>query len=213
MTDVERYFAFVLAAVVIIVIPGPSVLFVVGRALAHGRAVALASVVGNTVGSASVLVLVALGLGRLVQESAAAFTVLKIVGAGYLVYLGIQAIRHRRDLETTHVTGTGQGLGAVAAARQGVLVGVSNPKVYVMFAALLPQFIAPAGAVAVPVQMLVLGAVVLVIGLVSDAVWALGAARLRSALTSSPRRTRAVATAGGVSMVGLGVWMAASGRP
>lgn len=205
--------AFLLAAVVIIVIPGPSVVFVIGRALAHGRATAIASVVGNAIGSACVLVLVALGLGQVVQASAAAFLALKLAGAAYLVYLGVQAIRHRRALDpgASGEPVTLPEISARAAVRQGVLVGVSNPKVYVMFAALLPQFVDPAAG-SVPVQMLVLGAVVLLIGLASDAVWALGAARLRSALTSSPRRTRTVVTAGGVSMIGLGVWMAASGR-
>lgn len=211
MTDVERITAFALAALVIIVIPGPSVLFVVGRALAHGRTTALVSVVGNALGSAAVLVLVSLGLGRLVQTSAIAFTVLKVAGAAYLVYLGVQAIRHRGDLETTAGAPEPGPVSARAAARQGVVVGVTNPKVYVMFAALLPQFVDPTGSVAL--QMLGLGAIVLVIGLVSDAAWAVGAAQLRSLLVRTPRRTAAVVTTGGVSMIGLGAWMAVSGRP
>ena len=92
----EHLLGFSLAALVIIVIPGPSVLFLVGRALSYGRAVALLTVVGNTVGLAVVMVLVALGLGAIVAESLLVFTVLKYAGAAYLVWLGVQAIRHGR---------------------------------------------------------------------------------------------------------------------
>lgn len=212
MTDVERLTAFLLAGLVIVVIPGPSVMFVIGRALAHGRVTALASVVGNSLGSAAVLVLVSLGLGKLVQASELLFTALKIVGAAYLVYLGVQAIRHRRDLETAAADGVAAPVAGTtpAAVRQGAIVGLTNPKVYVMFAALLPQFVDPAGSV--PVQMLLLGGLMLAIGLVTDGIWALGAAGLRSALVSSPRRARAVVATGGASMVGLGAWMALGER-
>lgn len=212
MTDIERLTAFLLAGLVIVVIPGPSVLFVVGRALAHGRATALASVVGNALGSALVLVLVALGLGRIVQTSEIALLALKIVGAGYLVYLGVQAIRHRSDLSRSAMD-DGAAPAAphgAAAVRQGFLVGVSNPKVYVMFAALLPQFVDPAGSV--PAQMLMMGGLLIAIGLVTDGLWALGAAGVRQALVRTPRRSEALGVAGGVSMIGLGGWMALAGR-
>lgn len=85
-------------AFVIIVIPGPSVLFVIGRALAYGRRVALITVVGNTVGAFLAVALVALGVGSVVERSLVAFTALKWLGAAYLVYLGVQAFRHRRSL-------------------------------------------------------------------------------------------------------------------
>jgi len=212
VTDAERIAAFLLAGLVIVVIPGPSVLFVVGRALAHGRATALASVAGNAIGCAIALILVALGLGELVQASDVAFMVLKIVGAGYLVYLGVQAIRHRRDLgSAASVDATAPAApGGIASVRQGVVVGLTNPKVYVMFAALLPQFVDPAGSV--PAQMLALGGLMVVIGFVTDALWALGAAGVRTALVRSPRRSEVVVVSGGVSMIGLGAWMALAGR-
>lgn len=212
MTDVERLTAFLIAGLVIVVIPGPSVLFVVGRALAHGRATALASVLGNSLGSALVLVLVSLGLGRIVQTSEVAFTALKLVGAAYLVYLGVQAIRHRRDLS---VASMADGAAAAAphgtaAVRQGLLVGVSNPKVYIMFAVLLPQFVDPDASV--PAQMLWMGALLIVVGLVTDSLWAIGAAGLRQALVRTPKRAETLGVAGGVSMIGLGGWMALAGR-
>jgi threonine/homoserine/homoserine lactone efflux protein len=96
MVSAEHFLAFGLAALVLIAIPGPSVVFVIGRALAYGRGVALATVLGNSLGLLVILVLVAFGLGVVVQESIAVFTVLKLLGAAYLVYLGVQAIRHRR---------------------------------------------------------------------------------------------------------------------
>lgn len=202
--------AFFLAALVIIAIPGPSVLFVIGRALSHGRATALASVVGNAAGCLVVLALVALGLGTVVQSSQAAFTVLKVAGAAYLAWLGVQAIRHRDALDPEVIARADTvPLSPWAAGRQGALVGLANPKVYVMFAALLPQFVAPEAAPP-QLQMLALGAVMIVVGICSDAVWALAAAQLRQVLTRTPRRSRAVIGTGGVLMIGLGGWLAAS---
>lgn len=207
--------AFAAAAFVLIVIPGPSVVFVVGRALAHGRTVALASVVGNSLGLAVVMVLVALGLGAVVTESAAVFLTVKVLGAAYLVWLGVQALRGHRDLRTP-----GRGDGAVTgppraartAVRQGFVVGVSNPKAFMIFAAVLPQFVTPAAG-RVPLQMLLLGTLAVLIGLASDAVWAVVASRLRSWLDATPRRGRALTATGGWSMIGLGVALAATGRP
>lgn len=202
--------AFFLAATVIIAIPGPSVLFVIGRALSHGRTTALASVLGNAAGCVLVLVLVALGLGTIVQSSQVAFTVLKVAGAAYLVWLGVQAIRHRDALDPEAIAKADTGpISAWAAGRQGALVGLTNPKVYVMFAALLPQFVAPAAG-SPQLQMLVLGAVMIVVGIVSDGVWAVAAAQLRQVLTRTPRRSRAVIGTGGVLMIGLGGWLAVS---
>ena len=101
MVSTEQLLGFGLAAFVLIAIPGPSVVFVVGRALAYGRGVALTTVLGNTLGLLVVLLLVAFGLGVVVQESIVVFTVLKLAGAAYLVWLGVQAVRHRRGIDVT----------------------------------------------------------------------------------------------------------------
>jgi threonine/homoserine/homoserine lactone efflux protein len=101
MVSLEQLFGFGVTAFVLIVIPGPSVVFVVGRALAYGRGVALASVLGNSIGFLVILGLVAVGLGVVVQESVVAYTVVKLAGAAYLVYLGVQAARHRRGFVMT----------------------------------------------------------------------------------------------------------------
>lgn len=212
MVDLSQVLAFGVAAFIVIAIPGPSVVFVVGRAIAHGRDVALASVLGNTLGFVLVLGLVAGGLGYLVQTSVTLYTVLKLAGALYLVWLGVQAWRHRTDLRLDDTSGAGHAsLSLRSSVRQGFVVGVTNPKAFVMFAALLPPFI-DRGAGHVTVQMLVLGSVALMIGLLSDSVWALVAARLRSWFGRSRRRSEAMGAVGGASMIGLGVSLAVTGR-
>ena len=212
MVTVEQLLAFGVAALIIIAIPGPSVIFVVGRALAYGRGVALASVAGNSLGLLVVMVLVALGLGVVVQESIAVFTALKLAGAAYLVHLGVQAIRHRHGIRVDDAGVAPAPLPLPRAARQGFVVGVSNPKAFMIFAAVLPQFV-DRGAGHVQAQMLLLGLLAFVIGLVSDSVWAVLAARLRTWFNASPRRGEAMAATGGVSMIGLGVGLAATGHP
>jgi threonine/homoserine/homoserine lactone efflux protein len=207
----EQLLAFGLAATIVIAVPGPSVVFVVGRALAYGRGVAVTSVVGNTLGLTVVMLLVSFGLGAVVSESVVVFTVLKLVGAAYLVYLGVQAIRHRGAMHVESERPAGP-LPAGRALRQGFVVGFSNPKAFMMFAAVLPQFVDRADG-AVTAQMLVLGLLAFSIGLVSDGLWAVLASRLRTWFDASPGRGRALGAAGGVSMIGLGVALAATGRP
>jgi threonine/homoserine/homoserine lactone efflux protein len=202
--------AFAVASLVLIVIPGPGVLFVVGRALAHGRRTALASVAGHAAGNWVVAVCVALGVGVIVQRSAAVFTVVRLAGAAYLVWLGIQAFR-RRDSLAGVLAAAAAPLGRVRAAREGFVVGVTNPKAVILFAAVLPQFVdRPAGHV--PAQMLILSALAIVIGLTSDSCWGLAASSVRAWFARSPRRLGLVGGAGGLAMIGLGVTLALTGR-
>lgn len=212
MIGLDQVGAFALAALVLIAIPGPSVVFVVGRALAYGRAVALATVVGNSAGLLVIVALVTVGLAAVLEASTLAFTVLKLLGAGYLVWLGVQALRHRRGLSMDDVDGRPrEPLPLAVAVRQGFVVGVTNPKAFMIFAAVLPQFV-DRGLGHVPVQMLLLGLVAFAIGLVSDALWAVVASGLRSWFAAIPRRGEAVGVVGGLSMVGLGVALAVSGH-
>ena len=206
----DQLLGFGLAALILIVIPGPSVVFAISRAVVYGQRVALASVVGNTVGLFLVMVLVALGLGLVVAQSVVVFTVLKFAGAAYLVWLGIQAFRHRRRMQV------GDAAPPVAmswrrAVRQGFVVGVSNPKAFMIFAAVLPPFVATDRG-AIPLQMFLLGLVAVAIGLVCDSLWALAAGRARAWFAGSPRRGHALGAIGGSSMVALGVGMALTGR-
>ena len=138
-----------------VLIPGPSVLFVISRGVALGRRAALLTVAGNSTGVFIHVVAVAAGIGAIVERSILAYNVLRLAGAAYIVWLGIQAIRHRRSLSTV--------LDATAVRpsrqifREGFIVGITNPKSIVFFSAVLPQFVDPDGA-AVPLQMLLLGA-------------------------------------------------------
>jgi len=211
MVTTAQLLGFGVTALVIIAVPGPSVVFVVARALTYGRAVALASVVGNTAGLGVAMVLVALGLGTVVADSVVVFTVVKLAGATYLVWLGVQALRHRSGLQVGEVVRRAPPTAGVAV-RQGFVVGVANPKAFVMFAAVLPQFV-DRDAGAVPLQMLVLGSMAVVLGLVCDTTWALLASRLRTWFDASPTRGRAVGTAGGCSMLGLGLGLALATPP
>jgi threonine/homoserine/homoserine lactone efflux protein len=201
---------FLITALVIIVIPGPSVLFTIGRALTVGRRGAFLSVGGNALGSYLQVVAVAAGIGALVQRSSEVYTAIKFVGAAYLVYLGVQAFRHRHALD-----------GAVAAAVparssrrlffDGVLVGVSNPKMIVFFTVVMPQFTDRAAG-QVWLQLLILGAAVPVIAVICDSVWALAAGTARTWFATSPRRMASIGGAGGLAIVGLGVTVAVTGN-
>ncbi|GGU09708.1 lysine transporter LysE [Actinomadura livida] len=202
--------AFSAMAFAIIVIPGPSVLFVVGRALAHGRRTALAGVVGGVLAALVLTVAVAVGVGSLVERSAVLFTVLKTVGAVYIVHLGIQAIRHRRSLQDAVGGDVGSG-GGGRALWQGFVVGITNPKTTVFFAAVLPQFVVRENGHAV-LQMTVFGLIFAIIALLSDSVWGVAAGTARAWFARSPRRLAAVGGAGGLLMIGLGVTVAATGR-
>jgi threonine/homoserine/homoserine lactone efflux protein len=211
MVTMHQILAFGLVAFVVIAIPGPSVVFTVGRALTYGRSVALTTVLGNSLGLLAALVLVSLGLGRLVATSDAVYEVVKLAGAAYLVVLGIQALRHRHGIEV-HGERGGMPIQASQALRQGFFVGFTNPKGYVMFVTLLPQFLVR-GQGNDTLQIFVLGTVAFVIGLCSDGVWALLASQLRRWFNASPRRGRHLGTVGGVSMIGVAVAVAVGGQP
>jgi len=196
--------AFSLVALIIIIIPGPSVLFSVGRALAWGKRAAIISVVGNAVGVGIQIVAVALGLGALVLTLPPVFLAMKVVGATIVLFLGIQAIIHRHDHLRSAVLG-----GQPKKRRlfvESIGVGITNPKTIVFFVATLPAFVT-VGDGTVLTQMLVLGVVFLAIGVTSDAVWALGAGFARDWFAASPRRLSGIRAGGGVALSGLGVYM------
>jgi threonine/homoserine/homoserine lactone efflux protein len=204
--------AFAAVVTVLVAIPGPSVLFTISRALTVGRRAALLTVVGNELGLCVQVVAVAFGVGAVVQRSAQVITVVKLAGAVYLAFLGVQAIRHRRS--------TAEALAARVtpvrprrAIRDGFVVGVANPKTIVFFVAGLPEFTTTApGHLPVPAQMLILGALFPVIALVLDSAWAAIAGTARQWLVGSPRRLALIGGTGGLVMIGLGVSIAATGR-
>lgn len=211
MPPVANVLAYAVASAILIVIPGPSVLFTVGRALAYGRRTALATVCGNAAGNYLVAACVAVGVGSVVQRSAQVFLAVKLAGALYLIWLGVQAIRKRATLAEAFGAGVPPARSDRRAAREGFTVGVTNPKAFILFGAVLPQFVDRAAG-AVPVQMLLLALISIAIGLVSDTTWALAAGGLRAWFARSPRRFALVGGAGGLAMIGVGVSVAVTGR-
>ncbi|RIQ34742.1 LysE family translocator [Jiangella rhizosphaerae] len=209
MISTTHLLAFVVSSFVLIAIPGPSVLFTVGRALVLGRRGGIASAAGNAVGAMLQALAVAFGLGAIVERSIVVFTILKFAGAAYLIYLGVQAIRHRKSF--AGAAGAVRITSARRAAREAFVVGLTNPKVIVFFAAVLPQFIDPAGASAA-VQMVLFGAVFTVMAFLMDSCWAVGAGTAREWFARSPGRLGHFSAVGGVAMIGLGARVAVTGR-
>ncbi|MEV1076922.1 LysE family translocator [Streptomyces sp. NPDC050211] len=213
MVSADRLLAFAAMSLLVVLIPGPSVLFVIGRALAHGRRTAVATALGNVFGSYLLVVAVAVGIGSLVERSVTVYLAVKLAGAAYLVFLGVQAFRHRKELRLT-ATGPASARPARGDLRtllDGALVGVTNPKGVVFFAAVLPQFV-DHSAGQVPLQMLVLGLIPILIGLVTDTLWGLTASAARAWFARSDRRLSLIGGAGGCTMIGLGVTVAVTGR-
>jgi threonine/homoserine/homoserine lactone efflux protein len=205
--SLSQFAAFLVASILFIQVPGPSLLFTLGRALTVGRRDALLSVVGNALGLFAQVVAVAVGLGAVVAASAHAFTVLKLVGAAYVVYLGVQAIRHRGDARLAlEVAAPVRRQSAWQSVRTGLIVGATNPKTIVFFAAFLPQFVSKDGATAP--QLLLLGLVFGALACASDACWALAAGRARAWFARKPKRLDHLGATGGVMMIGLGATLA-----
>jgi threonine/homoserine/homoserine lactone efflux protein len=210
MPPSSQLLTFAVTAFIIILIPGPSVLFTVSRAIVLGRVAGVATVAGNTVGAFTQVVAVAFGIGPLIERSLVLFTVLKLAGAGYLVFLGVQAIRHRNSLAEA----LGQQVERKTIARiviDGFTVGVTNPKIVVFFSAILPQFV-DRQAGNVPGQIVVLGAVFAGVALLCDSGWALAAGTLRAWLSRSPRRLALLGGTGGLAMIAIGTRLAFTGR-
>lgn len=211
MPSPEALVAFSIASLILVVVPGPSVLFVIGRSLSHGRRGGVFSVLGNELGALPLVATVALGVGTVVAQSVVLFTVIKMLGAAYLIYLGVLAIRHRRAGADTDAEDSRRALTSSTLLRQGFIVGVTNPKTIVFFVAALPQFV-NFHAAAIPMQMMVLGSVFILIAFFCDAVWALLASSAASWFARSPRRLAAVRATGGGMMIGLGGTLALTGN-
>jgi threonine/homoserine/homoserine lactone efflux protein len=196
--------AFTLLALVIIVVPGPSVLYAIGRALVLGTKPAVISVLGNALGVAMQIIVVALGLGVVVQQSPTAFFVIKLAGAAMISYLGVRAILERGQLLSTEADGGSARNGVIV--RQSVVVGITNAKTLVFFIAALPSFVSPAQGSLVT-QMLALGALFLVIGISGDLIYAVAAGRARDWLASSAQRLALFRGLGGLALALLGLYM------
>ena len=194
---------FLIVALVVIVIPGPSVVYTIGRALVLGKKAAILSVLGNAIGVGFQIIAVALGLGALITQSPELFFLVKVIGALFLVYLGISAIWHRKAALDTKVLEAPPKTKRIIL--ESMVVGITNAKTIVFFLAAFPQFVTQGGSPTL--QMLFMGLLFSVIGIASDSVWAVAAATAREWLTSSIGRLAMVRAGGGLALMGLGIYM------
>ena len=199
--------AFSIAAVVLAITPGPGIAYVVARTVAGGRAEGLASCLGTGIGGMLHVLAAALGLSVLVAQSALAFSVVKYVGAAYLVYLGIRLLM-RKDAAFEVAPATAQG--ARKALLEGVVVEALNVKTALFFLAFLPQFVSPAQPL-VP-QLVLLGSICVVLNTLVDVVAVFASDRLLASGTARAARARLLTRASGVTMVGLGAYLALARR-
>jgi threonine/homoserine/homoserine lactone efflux protein len=199
----SRLVEYIIAAMIIILAPGPSVLFIIARAIAWGRKVAVVTVAGNVSGAFVLSSLVAFGLGPILQRSELAFIAVQWIGGLYLVYLGIDAIR-KRKLHAADMTNQGPVEPTVfQSIRDGFMVGVLNPKGLVFYAAVLPQFIDRERG-GVTGQLLFLGALFSVLAFFSDGSWGLLAGTARAWLAGDAGRLEKLRATGGCVMILLG---------
>jgi threonine/homoserine/homoserine lactone efflux protein len=200
----ERLVAFIIACVAIILAPGPSVMFVLARAIAWGRWVAWLTAAGNALGMLALAGVIAVGLGPLFQRSALLLEVVQVAGGVYLIYLGVDALRkrgtHAADMlqvEETRPT-------TWRILREGFLVGGLNPKALIFFSAVFPQFLDPGGS-SVTMQMLLFGVIFSVLCLLLDGSWGLLVGSGRDWFATSPARLVVLRIVGGIVMILLGV--------
>ncbi|KGA18051.1 hypothetical protein GM50_9875 [freshwater metagenome] len=195
---------YIVAAMVIILAPGPSVLFVIARAIAWGRKTAVFTVAGNVTGAFALSTLVAIGIGPVLQRSDLAYAAIQWGGGLYLMYLGVDAIRKRR-VHAEDMRNQGDFAPGIARSmRDGFWVGALNPKGLVFYAAVLPQFVdREKGSVAL--QLILLGAVFSILAFFSDGTWGLLAGTARQWLATDAKRLEKLRATGGIVMIILGI--------
>ena len=208
--DAAHLTAFLLAALTIALIPGPGMLYVLARSLGGGRDEGLRSSVGTGVGGLAHVVAAAAGLSAIIATSATAFSVVKYLGAAYLIWLGGKALLSRhREPPVNAMAGAPRA--ATNALRQGALTEVLNPKTALFFLTFLPQFCQPENG-PVALQVLVLGVVSVTLNTLVDFVVAFGAGRISERLRQRPKLWRRQQQTTGGILVGLGVYAAVAGH-
>ena len=206
MPDPSRFALFVGAALLLLVVPGPAVLYVVTQSVSQGRRAGLASVAGITTGTLVHIVAATIGLSALLASSALAFDVVKYLGAAYLFVAGIRRLAGFDRAEPGRTTALRS---HARLYRQGIVVNVLNPKTALFFLAFLPQFVDPSRGAAW-VQILVLGLLFALLGCLSDGAWALVAGTLGERLRRSARFPKVQRYVSGSVFVGLGAVAALS---
>ena len=208
ITEPETLFVFALAALAILVVPGPAVVYIVTRSVDQGRGAGLASVIGIHVGTLVHLAAATVGLSAILVSSATAFTIVKVLGALYLIVIGIRTLLGRADPADTDPQRPPRRRRRDFA--EGVVVNILNPKTALFFLAFLPQFVDPARGQA-SLQILVLGLTFMLLGLVTDSIWALAAGSAGETLRRSRRWARVQRHVSGSVFVALGVATAFTG--
>jgi len=201
------FIAFLVAATVLAITPGPGIAYVVARTVAGGRAQGLASCIGTGIGGMLHVLAAAVGLSLLVAKSAFAFSLVKYLGAAYLVYLGVRMLmRTQQDAGVQSVSAPG----AYRALVEGIVVEALNVKTALFFLAFLPQFVAP-GEPLVP-QLVLLGSICVALNTLVDVIAVLAAHRLLQSGAMHAARVRLMTRVSGATMIGLGIFLATAKR-
>lgn len=213
MPDLSQLALYLAAALVLAVTPGPGIFYVAARTLAGGRAEGIASSIGTGLGGCVHVLAGSLGVSAIVLASAELFAVMKLIGAAYLVWIGLRTVLSaRRDATIGAAGAAAPPVGPHRAFREGVLVEALNPKTAAFFLAFVPQFVDPvAGSVAL--QFAVLGAVSVVLNTLADVAVAFAAGSVREGAAARPTLIRRLRQASGAAMVALGVGLALAKRP
>jgi threonine/homoserine/homoserine lactone efflux protein len=212
--DLSPFALFTVAALILAVTPGPGIFYVAARSLAGGRAEGIASSLGTGLGGMVHVAAGSFGVSAIVLASAELFTALKLVGAGYLIWLGLRTLRDARRA-TIAAPGSGAAVppvGVRQAFREGVLVEALNPKTAAFFLAFVPQFVDP-GAGEVALQFAVLGVISVAFNTIADVAVAFAAGGVRAGLTARPGLVRRLREASGAVMMALGLGLALARRP
>jgi threonine/homoserine/homoserine lactone efflux protein len=195
---------FIYASVAIMLAPGPSVMFTVARAVAWGRGTAILTVLGNSMGMLILSLIIAVGLGPLLQRSELLLIFVQVLGGLYLIYLGIDALKHRRLHAADMVAINELKPAKPQVVKQGFMVGVLNPKALVFFSAIFPQFV-DASVGSITIQMIWFGVIFAALAFLLDGMWAVVVGGSRDWFANSQSRLVALRTMGGVVMLLLGV--------
>jgi threonine/homoserine/homoserine lactone efflux protein len=212
MPDITQFSLYIAAALLLAVTPGPGIFYVAARSLAGGRAEGIASSFGTALGGLVHVVAGALGVSAIVLASAELFMVLKLLGAAYLVWLGLRTIMDARRSTGPDMGGvSAPAMGTRRAFREGVVVEALNPKTAAFFLAFIPQFLDPsAGAVALP--FILLGCISVALNTLVDIVVAIGASRIREGAATRPGLIKRLREISGASMIALGAGLALAKR-
>ena len=195
---------FIYASVAIILAPGPSVMFAIARAVAWGRGSAILTVLGNAFGMLLLSLVIAFGLGPLLQRSDVLLISVQLTGGLYLIYLGFDALKHRQLHADDLVTIKADKPNRLDSIRQGFMVGVLNPKALVFFSAIFPQFVDQAAG-SITTQMVWFGVLFSIMAFFLDGMWAMVVGSSRDWFVKSRGRLVLLRTLGGVVMIVLGV--------